>query len=104
MESLLDYDGPWSPDVINLMTPMAEEAELAEQERTVEAVSALLGKDSLKSFLKRGEALRKGILARGLAARGAVEAPSDTAAEAMRVLEQGFAGLGAKKPKGRGRR
>jgi hypothetical protein len=106
-ESLFDYDGPWSPDMINLMTPMAEEAELAEKERIVESVGTVFGKDAIQGFLDRAAKLTKGIRKRALQARGVEipEALEDKAAEAAQALKDGFAGLGARNvPKGRSRR
>jgi hypothetical protein len=99
MEALLSYDGPWSPDVINLMTPMAEEAELAEKERIVESVSAgVFGKELLQGFLDRAAELKKATRKRALQARGVEvgDAPDVAGEEAAEALKAGFSGLGAR--------
>jgi hypothetical protein len=43
MEQLLAWDGPWSPDLINLMAIVAEEAEKDESSRLFRAVQAAAG-------------------------------------------------------------
>lgn len=43
MEELLEWDGPWSPDLINLMAVVAEEREAAEAARLFRAVQSAAG-------------------------------------------------------------
>lgn len=79
------------------MIPMAEEAELAEKERMIESIATVFGKDGLKVFLDKADQQRRGIRARALAARGVEEAEAveDKAEQALKALQNGFAGLGA---------
>lgn len=58
MESLLDYDGPWSMELITLMVTVAKEAETEESARHFSAVFAAAG--SLMSE-KPAQAFGKGI-------------------------------------------
>jgi hypothetical protein len=103
MEELLDYDGRWSTDVLNMMIPMAEKAELDEQERMMGAVGALFSKDGFKAHRSRADKLRDSIHARQLAARGIVPTKAEQVDRDLDALERGLFGA-LKKPKKGGRR
>jgi hypothetical protein len=104
MEALMDYDGPWSPDRINLMIPMAEEAELEEKERLMDAVATLFGKDGWKAYKGRADKLRAEIHRRQLAARGIVPSKADQVDQDLKALERGLFGAAKKAPKKKGGR
>ena len=101
MESLLDPDGPWSPDLINLMTPVAEEAETKDAARQFNAVlaatSSLFNPEAGKEYRKLiGDAMQ-GIRNAQLRARGqAATSKGDVSRkrDAGRALQEGFAKLG----------
>jgi hypothetical protein len=103
MESLMDYDGPWSLDLINLMIPMAEQAELDEQERMMGAIGSVFGKDGVKEHRKRADKLRASIRARQLEARGIHPKSGDQAERDFRALEEGLFGAISSAKKGRSR-
>lgn len=111
MEALLDYDGPWSPDVINLMVPVAEEAEMKASERQCNAVYAAAGSlfstAPMEEFRRALAQDKAGIRRRQLAERGVevgapeVESAGDRAAAELR---RAFGGLSAKRKSKSGKR
>jgi hypothetical protein len=112
MEALLDYDGPWSPDLINLMVPVAEEAEMKASERQCNAVYAAAGSlfsnRPMEEFRRALAQDKAGIRRRQLAERGveggAADVQEDTGAQAAAALRKAFSGFSAMRASKSGRR
>ena len=110
MEALLDYDGPWSPDLINLMVPVAMEAETQASARQFNAVlsaaGSLFSKESPKVFGRNLEDAMAAVRRRQLEERGGVaDAKAPERKAAARAVVDGFRKLaGPAKKKGPGPR
>lgn len=108
MEALMDYDGPWSPDLINLMVPVAMEAETQAAARQFNAVFAaagsLFGKEPMQAFQRATEDSMAGVRRRQIEERGGtVDPKAPQRKAAARAVVDGFRKLaGASKKKGSG--
>ena len=114
MESLLDYDGFWSMELITLMVTVAKEVETEESARQFNAVFAaagsLMSEKPAAAFSKGVEAslaaVRTAQLVQREAQDGKVDARDLVAMkrrqQAAAALQGGFAGLRGLKPSKKG--
>lgn len=70
MKELLDRDGVWTQDLINLMVRVAEEIEAGRDERQFMTIAALFSKDGGKKFTAFVDRIRRRVEDAQLAARG----------------------------------